>query len=538
LPSGTAPGPLIKVRSFISLCREVILSANRLAAILGVGAILATLLSLGPSGSRAAEPRFEPAPCPVLPPLKAMSGASCGYLVVPENRNRPNGRTIRLMVTKFPATSAERQADPVVYVAGGPGDVAPWEVSSLVAADFIHDRDLVVMSQRGTYFSKPPLTCAPADDFDRRLLGLRFYSAATERAHIAATRACRDALAATGADLAAYNSTESAADFADLRRTLGYAAWNVYGTSYGSFLAQVIMRDHPEGIRSAILDSVLPMTYTVPSFWDSTRNGFANLFAACAAEAACAAKYPGLEQTFTGLVNKLEAEPLTAIIKDPVTGKDLEVMLDGGALVDWLRNQSTTTPTFRTMPALISGLAAGRPGVIEAIAKDRTMRAPPSDPRVPSLGYGLALGVSCRELNPFATSKDLVAAGRAAFPDYPSSVQHEAVGSWAYTNQDCAEVWKVPAAPPALRRPVASHIPTLLLSGSFDSLTSLAGAKAVAAGLSNPTVISIPGVGHFVAPSSPCAQRVVVSFLAKPEHPPDASCLKGLMPPSFATTGP
>ena len=41
---------------------------------------------------------------------------------------------------------------------------------------------------------------------------------------------------------------ESAADFADLRKVLGIEVWNVYATSYGSYVAQTLMRDHPEGI--------------------------------------------------------------------------------------------------------------------------------------------------------------------------------------------------------------------------------------------------------------------------------------------------
>jgi hypothetical protein len=36
----------------------------------------------------------------------------------------------------------------------------------------------------------------------------------------------------------------------------------------------------------------------------------------------------------------LEAEPQTTTVRDPVTGTDLKVVLDGGALVDWLRNQN------------------------------------------------------------------------------------------------------------------------------------------------------------------------------------------------------
>jgi pimeloyl-ACP methyl ester carboxylesterase len=477
-------------------------------------------------------PRFEPAPCPKLPGAEELANASCGYLVVPEDRSRPAGRTIRLMVAKYPARSPEKRPDPVVYLAGGPGDIAPLEVNGFIAADFIRDRDIVVMSQRGTMFSEPALTCAACDDFSRKLLGLRFYSEATKRAHLAATEACHRELAATGADLSVYNSTESAADFADLRKVLGYETWNVYGMSYGSYLAQTLMRDHPEGIRSVVLDSVLPTTYTVPANWSNTRAGFDNLFQACAAEPACNAAHPHLEKTFTELVNKLEAEPLTTTTRDPVTGKDLKVVLDGGALIDWLRNQNYAVPTLRAAPDRIDGLAAGRPDSIEAITLDRVSRAPPPGPDVPALGYGLALGVSCREDYPFATPEDLAAAGREAFPDYPLSVTREGVGGWAYFNEDCREVWKVPAAPETMRQPVVSSLPTLLISGSFDTLTSLAGAKAAAAKLSNATIISIPGVGHAVSPASPCAQTVIVSFLADPAVP-DTSCVGALKPQTF-----
>jgi hypothetical protein len=46
--------------------------------------------------------------------------------------------------------SPEKRADPVVYLASGPGDIAPLEVNGLIAANFIRDRDILVVSQRGT----------------------------------------------------------------------------------------------------------------------------------------------------------------------------------------------------------------------------------------------------------------------------------------------------------------------------------------------------------------------------------------------------
>jgi len=112
-------------------------------------------------------------------------------------------------------------------------------------------------------------------------------------------------------------------------------------------------------------------------------------------------------------------------------------------------------PLLRAAPERIDGLAAGRSDSIEAIAKDRAGRAPPPGLDVPALGYGLSYGVSCREDYPFATQADLAAAGRRAFPDYPASIQGEGVGGWAYVNQDCRDVWKVP--PP--RRQCASRSP-------------------------------------------------------------------------------
>ncbi|MGB8565420.1 MAG: hypothetical protein WCD83_18715, partial [Pseudolabrys sp.] len=173
--------------------------------------LLFALLLASPMMTRAVQaaertatvPRFEPAPCPKLQGAETLADASCGYLVVPEDRSRPDGRTIRLMVATYPARSPEKRADPVIYLAGGPGDIAPLDVNALIAANFIRDRDILVVSQRGTMFSEPALTCAAVDDFARELLSLRFYSEATKRAHLAATEACNRELAATGADLSA-----------------------------------------------------------------------------------------------------------------------------------------------------------------------------------------------------------------------------------------------------------------------------------------------------------------------------------------------
>ena len=485
-------------------------------------------ICLAPAAFARDTPRFDPIPCPNLP--TQLANARCGYLVVPENRSQRSDRTIQLFVLIVPAQTGNSAPDPVVYLGSGPGGIASIEAASVVDAGVNRSRDLVVMNQRGQFLSIPALTCAPIDDFARQLLGLRFYSEETRRLHLRATAECHRELIATGADLPAYNSSENAADFADLRTVLGISEWNVLGVSYGTDLAQMYVRDHPEGIRSVVLDSVIPVTITIAEYWQSTRAGFDNLFHACAADAACDVAHPHLEATVTDLVNRFEARPLTTTMSDPATGEKLKIVLDGGALVDWLRDQSRTNTALAHIPDLLDQLARGSSEALTAIAMYRIQLAPPSKPSTPSTSFGLAYGVGCREQ--LATHEDIIKAGRHAFSLYPVSIQEQAVSTWAYTNDDCRAIWKVPAASAAVRQPLVSSIPTLLISGSFDAVASLDFTKSVAAGLSKATIISIPGLGHFVLPHSPCAQTVTASFLTDPTNP-DTSCVAALKPPAF-----
>lgn len=515
--------------------------------------LAAALLGQGAPRAEINAPRLEPSSCPGqaegMPEdaVQALVGARCGYLFVPEDRSRPNGRTIRLIVAIVPARAPLERGEglareAVVYMPHGPGGIALLDVKALVAADLNRHRDLVVMSQRGTYLAEPALTCASMDDFARRLLGLRFYAESTMRAHLAATKACRDDLVARGVELSAYNTTASEADFADLLhalRDLGYSHWHLFAASYGTFLAQSFMRNYPDGIRSVILDSTVPLDVTLPAFWLTAREGFDNLFRSCAAQEYCHRVHPQLEETFTRLVNELEDQPLMATVTDSQTGEDVRVVIDGGALIDWLRSRSyRTRESFGPVPDLIGQLAARMPRAIETVARERVADAPASPgPGAPSVGYGLALGVVCREWYPFATEQDLRNAGWQAVPRYPASVRQQAVGSWAYANEDCHRIWNVPAGPPAMRRASRSNIPTLLISGSFDAVTSLVWTEAAASNLPNSTIVSIQGFGHFVTPQSQCAQDVVASFLARPGSA-DTSCVTEQAPPVFTSSAP
>jgi pimeloyl-ACP methyl ester carboxylesterase len=375
-------------------------------------------------------------------------------------------------------------------------------------------------------YSDPFLLCPEVDQFNVRVVGLAYDAASTGRVHVDATRSCYRRLKATGVDLGAYNTTENAADFADLRTALGISQWNVYGTSYGTDLALTYMRQHPQAVRSVVIDSVVPPEYaTLSSTWRSAREAFDNLFRACSAQAACAARYPNLDATFTRLVGQLEARPITTTVTLPDTGQSVQVVLDGGAILQWLIGAGGFQPAI--VPAAIDQLAHGD---ATPIATALGGAADPTRGGVSS--FGLDRGVFCGEWVPYEPAAEVLKVGKRLFPQYPRSVLVQPP-QLAWTTEDCA-VWKVPKAPARQRAATTSRIPTLVISGSFDARTSPRQGQLAAKSLPNSTVVTLTGIGHIVVPKSPCAQRVMASFLATPSQP-DVSCVAASTPPPFNT---
>lgn len=82
-------------------------------------------------GEGANQATFEPAACDValLPAGQDPVSMECGFLTVPENRGRSNGRTIELAVAVLRATGADPEPDPLVMLSGGPGQ---WALDSIM----------------------------------------------------------------------------------------------------------------------------------------------------------------------------------------------------------------------------------------------------------------------------------------------------------------------------------------------------------------------------------------------------------------------
>src|SRR5919199_4363118 len=298
----------------------------------GISAIVAVALLVGSgtgalrpaAGTQPATPRFERTACHFKLGAGIVAGRDvrCGFVVVPEDRSVPQGRTIRLAVAIFPSPHPHPAPDPFVFLQGGPGgalisDLAPLITKKKRTTDWPANRDVVLLDQRGTGLSQPSLACKETTALDYRTLNQHLNRQRQADLQVQAALQCRARLVASGINLNAYTTLADAADVADLRVALGYRALNLYSVSYGTRLALTVMRTHPRGIRSVILDSVDPPgVNAITSPLASTTRAFAVLFNSCAADAACAAAFPDLEQTFYRVVQRLNATPVTIHTRD------------------------------------------------------------------------------------------------------------------------------------------------------------------------------------------------------------------------------
>ena len=500
------------------------MTKHRLIPALIVALLLVLLAApAGPVAAQDTPGAFIPAPCMFegieLGPTTldgAALGFECGYVVVPLRHAEPDGATIRLPVAVRRATAGA--PDPLLLAQGGPGGDAFKVFSILVqpTGDLSTSRDIVIFNQRGTPYAEPELTCPETDAALADILAAD--SEEGERLYNEAMAACYDRLLAEGIDLSAFNSLENAADVPLIARALGYDEYNFYGVSYGTLLGLHLMRNHPEGLRSVILDSVVPPDVNFLSEIAASEDRvFGEVFAACAADPACAAAYPNLEARFYALVAQYDQLPVDMTLTDPETGQSYDTYLDGRGLRSVLYQLLYVPRMAAVLPSVIADIEAGDLRYLEAMWPLLVF-----DQLVAEGMYNSVICAEDADIDVAAVPLDGVRPEIAA----------TAVDSLQSIIDGCAR-WQVEPLPPSVDDPVVSDIPTLLLSGRFDPVTPPAFAAVAAVGLSNATNLVDPTAAHGVAFQNDCINGIILDFLADPSAPPDSSCLAAAEPLDF-----
>ncbi|HEX2914495.1 MAG TPA: alpha/beta fold hydrolase [Chloroflexia bacterium] len=452
-----------------------------------------------PSPQAQYQPIYQQTEC--LYKVPAGLNVSCGNLVVPEDRHQPAGRKIQLHVAIVKSSSLNPAPDPVIFLQGGPGSSA-IDVVFMLAPQLepvLQQRDIIVFDQRGAGFSQPSLACSE-DDLEQ----------------------CRSRLVSEGINLAAYNTTENAADVNDLRLALGYRQVNLLGGSYGTRLALSVMRNHPAGLRSVILDSVVPpqLHYhaeTVRNF-ETVLN---NLFNACAVDTACNQKYPELKTVFYNLVQTLNAQPGSVQVSIPDRQINFTSQVSGDELVQLVWGYLYYPEAIIYLPEMIYETSQGGYEVLAELLK---VRASMPD----STSRGMYLSVECTGQVSIESRVEVAKACSELNPVIRDGVCEEYLQIF-----DTCDVWAVPRADSEEFEPVKSPIPTLILSGYFDPATPPQYVPQVTQALSQHYNYIIPDGGHGVVRTSSCAVSIAEGFLNNHATAPDSNCLKQIKPLEF-----
>ncbi|GAP07587.1 MAG TPA: transporter [Anaerolinea thermolimosa] len=463
--------------------------------------------------AQAEVPRLEKTSCMFPLPEGVTEGVDvdCAYLIVPQRYEDPQGETLRLAVAVIRSTSPNPRRDALVFNQGGPGgSTIDYFSQVLFDSPLRAERDLVLFDQRGTLYSEPALMCPEFLDETLKVLDKDLSDEEENRLFRQAADACRDRLLREGVDLSAFNSLENAHDIESLRVALGLEKINLYGVSYGTLLALHALREHPEGLRSLILDAVVPPQIDFnPESARTMDRAFTELFNACAADAECNRDFPNLEKVFFEEVDRLDAHPVMIQLMDPETGERHRALLNGDGLIQTLFQTLYSSELIPLLPKMIYDVRANRFTLIERVQSlitfDRTM------------AEGMYYAVVCAEdgdFDPRSVKYDGIR---------PRLVKGEQEGNETFV-QVCRD-WNVRQLGKQADEPVFSDLPVLILNGRFDPITPETYGEMVAQTLPNSYLFTFPNTGHG-AIGDACADQIMVEFLDDPSHRPEAACLK------------
>ncbi len=478
-----------------------------------------SLLSTGPGSAAAppATPRLTLGVCadPALP-----KDARCGTYEVFENRAARKGRKISLRVVVLPALDPDRRPDAIVAFGGGPGESSVEEgiYYSQMLAPLRRHRDFLLVDLRGTG-SPGLLGCPELHDVQ----GFLDHFIPADK-----VRACAERLRKV-ADLSQYTSDNAVDDVDEVRAALGYPQVNVMGGSYGTRTVLVYLRRHPDRVRTAILDGVVPTHDRAPLFFArSTQKALDGLIVECAGDAACARAFPHLKDEIAAVLARAEREPVRVALTDPKTGKPYEVRLARSGVAQTLRYMLYDPSAAAELPLRVHLAARGnwKPLAETASSFARIMS---------SFDNAYFFGVTCSEDVPFIRDAEIPAAVAGTF-----------LGDFRIRRQRAACAgWPAVKVPESFLAPVVSDVPALVIAGERDPATPPSDGEEAARTLRHSRYVLIPDAGHGTdgfkgqecidalyvkTVEDGSVDRLDTSCVAKMERPAFVLSLKGLRP--------
>jgi len=427
---------------------------------------------------------LEPIELPVRDGIRVK--AEAGRFTVPARRAAPGSGTLELRFVRF-RSSAPRPGDPIVYLAGGPGDAGTGDFQGMPAALIDSLRtiaDVVVLDQRGTGWSEPrDLGCEPGPmlPFDRP--GDPVRDLPLFQAH---GRRCVERWRARGIDLGAFTTEENADDVEALRQALEASRLTLLAGSYGSHLALAVVRRHPRSIsRLALFGIEGPdQTFKRPAPVDETLTRLGRL---AATDTFYRRQLPDLVGSVRRLIQRLEARPESVRVNGQV------IVVGDWDLRKRIADALGRNGPMRQLPAALAVMERGDFTELGRWAAGWRRGAAWS---AMALTMDCASWASTERLALIERESGTAIVGGAI--DYPFPGVCEGLGT--------------PRLGDAFRGPLRSNVPVLLVAGDLDARTPVANAEEVARGFSRAAVLVVENGGHGIM-GYPAINPSMLAFL-------------------------
>lgn len=327
-----------------------------------------------------------------------------------------------------------------------------------------------------------------------------------------------------------YGTAFAARDIAAVLDALDIDLVDFYGDSYGTFVGQVFAALYPQRLRSIVLDSAYPVR--APDAWFPTdwATAYAGLNLTCQRSPSCKALGGSSSSRIQSLINALRSQPISGKAPDSF-GQLQATTVDVGALIRLIFYAGDGSSIYRDIDAAARAWLNDHDPqpILRMVAEDDTFDG--SD--AADFSYGLYTAVVCQD---YPLLYDMKAAQSVRTSQYSSALNKartqrpdlfapftldEALDAQLYlTPLDTCLSWPTPPKNivPGVPIPASVHfpaVPTLVLSGDLDAITSQTDAQQVTDQFPSATHVVVPNLTHVVAGGDlvGCTSSIVTKFV-------------------------
>jgi pimeloyl-ACP methyl ester carboxylesterase len=396
------------------------------------------------------QPAIEPSGCPIK--IDSSFKTRCGYLVVPENRGKSNGKFVKLPFIMVETKNPHKKKDPLLFTTGGPGGSSLGWAAGATRHSVIADRDCIAFEQRGTQYAQPNLSSNELDDAIKESYRKNLNK---DSMVLEGVKRYKMALEARGIDLSGYNTDETVADIQDLLTTLQIDSVNLLGGSYSGGLMLAVLQKNPIRVRSLILDSPLPTFVHIDEDEPANFNEALDLlFRHVQIDSAGKPAYEKLKEKFQRYFTSISGKSFYIPYLEKGTTDTLNIQYTRSDLLDIVENRLFDPAEIKHVPFIITELIKGNH---RAYIKDHLDGIFQHDAG-PS---GMRISVYCADQATY-NNQDVI---RQLYQAYPFMAGYH-INDVYKAMCDC---WQVPPIRPETKQPFYSDKPALLSDGEMDN---------------------------------------------------------------------